>query len=206
MGPTRLLAETISGTVQDPSGAVIAGARIEITGGDLTQPLVLASDGLGKFASPDLKPGTYSLRVTREGFEPLIKDCRLAGRRPTATHAQHCQTTGDHLSSRAKSLAFANSDPCLPATPRPWTGRIVSNRQFHVDVRRCNLSVSERNADVPEPGGWSCNRRDLHRGRTLQSEAGDSPRRRELSRRTGAAEVNEELHRGGFPIHRGRPA
>ena len=71
MGPTWLHSETISGTIQDPSGAVIAGARIEITGGDLVQPILLSSDGLGKFASPDLKPGTYSLRVTRVGEAPL---------------------------------------------------------------------------------------------------------------------------------------
>src|SRR6516165_2824951 len=66
--PPCLHAESISGTVQDPSGAVIPGARIEITGGDLAQAMVLSSDGQGKFSSPDLKPGTYSLRVTREGF------------------------------------------------------------------------------------------------------------------------------------------
>src|ERR1700731_3994179 len=64
-GPALLHAETISGTVADQSGAVIVGARIEITGGDLAQPVVLSSDGLGKFSSPDLKPGTYSVRVTR---------------------------------------------------------------------------------------------------------------------------------------------
>jgi hypothetical protein len=69
MASTSLLSETISGSIQDPSGAVIVGARIEITGGELTQPIVLSSDGLGKFASPDLKLATYSVRVTRAGFE-----------------------------------------------------------------------------------------------------------------------------------------
>src|SRR5712675_35485 len=63
MAPTLLLAETISGTIQDPSGAVITGARIEITGGDLVQPIVLSSDSVGKFASPELKAGMYSVRV-----------------------------------------------------------------------------------------------------------------------------------------------
>ena len=77
MASTSGHAETISGTVQDPSGAVIAGARIEITGGDLTQPVVLASDGLGKFQSPDLKPGTYSVRAIRDGFEPQTLTCLL---------------------------------------------------------------------------------------------------------------------------------
>jgi hypothetical protein len=53
-GPTWLHSQVISGTVQDQSGAVIAEARIEITGGDLTQPVVLSSDGVGKFSSPYL--------------------------------------------------------------------------------------------------------------------------------------------------------
>src|SRR5277367_6878185 len=79
MGPTWLRSETISGTVQDPSGAVIAGARIEITGKDLAQPAVLSSDGQGKFVSPDLKPGTYTVRVARDGFELLLKTVDLQG-------------------------------------------------------------------------------------------------------------------------------
>src|SRR5262244_375625 len=78
-GPACLHAETISGTVLDPSGALIVGARIEITGGDLTQAIVLSSDSQGKFSSPDLKPGTYSLRVTRDGFEPLVKTVDFQG-------------------------------------------------------------------------------------------------------------------------------
>src|ERR1700686_211409 len=69
--PTWLRAANVSGTVKDPSGAVIAEARIEITGGELSQPVVLISDGVGKFASAELKPGKYVVRVTKDGFEPL---------------------------------------------------------------------------------------------------------------------------------------
>src|SRR4030081_1364461 len=110
MGPTWLRAETISGTIQDSSGAVIPGARIEITGGDLAQPVVTASDGLGKFASPELKAGTYSVRVTRDGFEPLVKTVDLRGTiqlQLTLAIAQQQVT----INVPGKSLAFANSDP-----------------------------------------------------------------------------------------------
>ena len=108
--PAWLYAETVSGTVVDPSGAVIVGARIEITGGDLTQPVVLSSDGRGKFVSPDLKPGSYSLNVTREGFEPLKKTVNLHGavelELTLGVAKQH-----EEVSVSGKGRAYANSDP-----------------------------------------------------------------------------------------------
>jgi hypothetical protein len=72
-------ADTISGTVKDPSGAVVAGARIEITGGDLAQPLVLTSDESGKFAAPNLSAGKYSVRVAKQGFDDLVMAVDLHG-------------------------------------------------------------------------------------------------------------------------------
>ena len=108
--PLCLHADTLSGTVEDQSGAVIPGARIEITGGDLTQPLVLSSDGVGKFSSPDLKPGTYSLRVTREGFEPLVKTVELRGAMQVELKLAIAQQRVE-ITVPGKSLAYANSDP-----------------------------------------------------------------------------------------------
>jgi hypothetical protein len=66
--PTLLFADTITGTVKDPSGAVIAGAQVQITGGDLKKPIVLQSDGTGNFTSPDLPQGNYTVRVTRQWY------------------------------------------------------------------------------------------------------------------------------------------
>src|SRR5450432_1448671 len=89
--------------------AVVAGARIEITGGDLTQPIVLSSDGQGKFASPELKPGSYSVRVVRDGFEPLVKavDVRAAVELQLTLAIAAKQ---ENISVTGKSMAFANSD------------------------------------------------------------------------------------------------
>jgi len=109
-GPLFLHADTVSGTVKDPSGAVIPGARIEITGGDLAQPLVLSSDAVGRFSSPDLKPGTYSLRATREGFEPLVKTVELHGAVELELKLAIAQPRVE-ITVPGKSLAYANSDP-----------------------------------------------------------------------------------------------
>jgi hypothetical protein len=108
--PVLLAAQTISGTVQDPSGAVVAGARVIITGESLAQPIELTSDGLGKFASPDLKVGTYSVRVIRDGFETLTKTVDVKGAvllQLTLGIAQQQV----NVNVTGKNLAFENSDP-----------------------------------------------------------------------------------------------
>src|SRR5277367_2269304 len=69
---TQLRADTISGTVKDPSGSVVVGARIEITGGNLSQPIVLTADESGKFAAPNLASGKYTVRIAKEGFDDLV--------------------------------------------------------------------------------------------------------------------------------------
>lgn len=104
-------AETISGTVLDPSGAVIARANIEITGGDLKQPILLVSDDLGNFTSPDLAPATYSVKVTRQDFEPLVQTVDLhAGPAKISVRLEIANAKTNVVVS-AKHMEFANSDP-----------------------------------------------------------------------------------------------
>jgi hypothetical protein len=104
-----LRADTISGRVKDPSGAVVAGARIEITGGNLTQPIVLMSDESGKFAAPNLNPGNYSVRVSKDGFDDSITPVELKGTAELALSLTiAAQKTTVNVSE--KSSAFANSD------------------------------------------------------------------------------------------------
>jgi len=104
-----LRADTISGTIKDPSGAVVAGARIEITGGNLTQAMVLTSDESGNFTAPDLSAGKYTVRVSKEGFEELVTSVDLHG---TADLPLKLTIAEQQVSINVteKSLAFANSD------------------------------------------------------------------------------------------------
>src|SRR5947208_5479 len=106
---TPLRADTISGTVKDPSGAVVAGARIEISGGALAEPLVLTSDGSGKFVAPNLSAGKYSVRASKEGFDDLVTTVELNGTAdlPVSLRITAQQTS---VTVNEKSSAFANSD------------------------------------------------------------------------------------------------
>jgi hypothetical protein len=106
---TRLRADTISGTVKDPSGAVVAGARIEITGGNLTQAIVLTSDESGKFVAPNLNPGNYSVKAAKDGFDELVTAVELKGTAELALSLTiAAQKTTVNVSE--KNSAFANSD------------------------------------------------------------------------------------------------
>jgi Peptidase family M1 domain/Carboxypeptidase regulatory-like domain len=105
----RLWADTISATIKDPSGAVVPGAQIEITGENVTQPIVLTSDDSGKFTLPNLNPGKYSLRITKEGFDALVTPVDLHG----SADLQLKLVIAEQLTSvnvTDKSLAFANTD------------------------------------------------------------------------------------------------
>src|ERR1041385_520355 len=60
---------TINGTVTDPSGAVLPGAKIEITS-DATGAMRMATtDASGHYSVPQLAIGSYKVSATLEGFQ-----------------------------------------------------------------------------------------------------------------------------------------
>jgi hypothetical protein len=192
MGPTWLHSETISGTIQDPSGAVIAGAQIEIAGGDLVQPILLSSDGLGNFASPDLKPGTYSLRVTREGFEPLVKVVNLPGTVQLQLTLSIAKQQAI-ISVPGKSLAFANSDPIYRQLRDIGLGQTFRFDHFTLTWDTATFQFQKGTLTILSPvngvvtGAIFIGEGHFNLKPVMPLDAG------ELSRRTGAAEANEDF-------------
>lgn len=60
---------TITGVVQDPSGAVIGNANVTLTNVDLGQVLKTKSDGAGVFVFSPVKIGNYKVTASASGFE-----------------------------------------------------------------------------------------------------------------------------------------
>ena len=73
--PVAASAQTASlhGQVTDPSGAVIPGAAISLTGGTApaVAPIQTQSGADGQYAIRGLAPGSYAISVTASGFAPL---------------------------------------------------------------------------------------------------------------------------------------
>ena len=74
----------ILGTVYDSTGAVVAGAKITLTAVDTSISAEATSDDGGNYLFAQLKPGHYSVKAAKEGFqtETVTNIDLLVGQRP----------------------------------------------------------------------------------------------------------------------------
>ena len=63
---------SIVGTVSDPSGAVVSGARITIANNATGQVIELTTNSSGSFNSGALIPGNYRTQISAKGFRSLV--------------------------------------------------------------------------------------------------------------------------------------
>ena len=65
---------TISGTVTDKTGAVIAGAAVTVTDPSKGVSRVLKTNNAGQYSAPNLEPGTYTFTAQATGFQRMEKN------------------------------------------------------------------------------------------------------------------------------------
>jgi hypothetical protein len=185
-------ADTISGTVKDPSGAIVTGARVEISGGNLPQPLVLASDDAGKFVAPNLNPGQYSVHVSKDGFDELVTTVDLHGSAdlPLSLTIAAKQSS---ITVSENNTAFANSDPVY---------RELRDVSLGATYRCENFTLTEDVGTFELKSGTITFLGQVNKFVTGAIFIGQGQFRlkpvlsldtRELARRTGSSEVTEEL-------------
>ncbi|HLI77796.1 MAG TPA: carboxypeptidase-like regulatory domain-containing protein, partial [Acidobacteriaceae bacterium] len=66
----QVVGGTISGTVVDPSGAVIPGAKVNVHNIDTGNERNLVTGSDGRFSAPSITVGTYRITVQVTGFAP----------------------------------------------------------------------------------------------------------------------------------------
>jgi len=70
---TAVLAQstaTLSGTITDATGAIVAGATVKVHSLDTNADREAVTDSAGGYVVPSLLPGNYLLQVTATGFGP----------------------------------------------------------------------------------------------------------------------------------------
>src|SRR4029077_4475307 len=73
LAQTTISTGSIVGTVTDPTGAVVDGAKIVIRNTATNQEISLTSNSAGAFNSGALVPGTYKVQVTAKGFNGVAE-------------------------------------------------------------------------------------------------------------------------------------
>jgi len=68
---TTISTGSIQGTITDPSGAVLSGAKITITNKGTSQSVTVTSTSSGLYASGALLPAPYTVRVEAKGFKTV---------------------------------------------------------------------------------------------------------------------------------------
>src|SRR5437762_3589983 len=64
---------TITGTVVDATGAVVANAAVEARNTETGAAYPVAASGTGNYTIPQLPAGTYELEVTVPGFKKFVR-------------------------------------------------------------------------------------------------------------------------------------
>jgi protocatechuate 3,4-dioxygenase beta subunit len=61
---------TITGSVTDPTGAAISGAKVEATNQGTNDSRTTLTDAQGIYLFPNLIPGSYTISVSSDKFAP----------------------------------------------------------------------------------------------------------------------------------------
>jgi hypothetical protein len=64
----------LTGRVSDASGGALPGVTVTMASDSLQQPVILVTDEVGRYNSPQLPPGTYAVSFELAGFEPHTRE------------------------------------------------------------------------------------------------------------------------------------
>jgi len=138
VAPSRAFAQgsvtaTLSGTVIDSSGAVIAGAAVRIKNNATSSVATAVSGSDGLFAIPALQAGDYTVTVTMQGFKTVtLQDVRLNAGVPATikpvlmpggfTEVVEVQGSGEILKTTQTTVAATISQQQITRLPLPGRG------------------------------------------------------------------------------------
>ena len=105
----------VTGVVQDQTGAAIVGAKVELSGGNVS-PQSVTTDQSGVFRFPRIPPAKYQFRVSSEGFEPATVEVTVGAQPPAplsislAVADVHLETTVTSEPAQVGTEAGENKD------------------------------------------------------------------------------------------------
>ena len=140
---------TISGTVTDPSGAVIANANVVVHNDDTGVQRTLTTSGSGTFTAPAIPIGSYTISVDASGFASLQAHRHHAHRRPNPQPDLVCQDhrqRNRHRAGRSRSRQSFLRPDLRPGRRAPGQGTSAERTQL-----RPVASAESRHGELHQP-------------------------------------------------------
>src|SRR5215469_12088703 len=122
LGHAQSNSGTVSGTITDPSGAVIPGATVEISNHVSGYKRTATTDGSGQFRFYNIPFNPYQVDVTMSGFAPSTQSVKVTSSLPIVLPVQ--------LAMLAASTTV---------TVESGSDLIETDSQFHTDVDRSTI-------------------------------------------------------------------
>jgi protocatechuate 3,4-dioxygenase beta subunit len=123
--PAAATAAVLSGTITDPSGAVIPGATVTATNSRGVLAGSAITDGQGQYRMQDLAPGTYRIEAQARGFETQSFSTEVAASQQAVADATL------RVGSAAQTVTVEASPAKLTAKPAP--GQTLSRFELTTD-------------------------------------------------------------------------
>ncbi len=79
---------SLRGTVTDPTGAIVGGARVDIENSSIGFKATANANGEGEYSFQQLTPGRYSIAVSAPGFGKYTVDANLLVAQPATVNAK----------------------------------------------------------------------------------------------------------------------
>ena len=153
---------TLSGTVQDQQGNVIAGAKVTVSDPTKSQRFDTTSGDAGTFSFPALQPGTYTLTVEMAGFKQLVKTgivINTADRQSAGTLTLEVGEVSAIVEVVAESAQLTikteSGEQSEVITGRQLREIAVNGRNYLDLMKLIPGTVSTVNGQVAGPGGFS---------------------------------------------------
>ena len=123
-----LQAASLSGTVKDPSGAVVAGAEVSLQRLPQGAQLHTTTDAQGRFGFAEAAAGSYNLQVEKAGFEPSKRSVTVADKPLDVSVSLKLRLLTETVTVSGKRSPLANSDPNYVALRR---GKLTQVYRVH---------------------------------------------------------------------------
>jgi uncharacterized protein YfaS (alpha-2-macroglobulin family) len=170
-GPFNGLAE-ITGTVTDPSGAVVEGASVEVRAASTRKTGTAKTNAAGEFTLSSLPAGVYTVEASSPGFNPALRTVTINARDRAVISAKLTigaastvvEVTGENVVvQRAMAMAggvvggigggIADSGAQLPMNGRAFTALAAPTRVAKAQALNSAILAKDQQEESGSPAG-----------------------------------------------------